>query len=142
MKKLISVALAIAALVLPIATPAQAAWQMNQPVAGMSSFVFRDIESGQLNYSQIWGRDDVAGKQLYCSAVDDPRCKSLKALMLNFILPPCTVNSKPSDMCIKEFDLGDSSGNLKKAIFDHEIDMPKIVANAKAKTPQGGAISV
>jgi len=34
MKKLISGALAIAALVLPIATPAQAAWQMNQPVAG------------------------------------------------------------------------------------------------------------
>ena len=142
MKKLISVALAIAALVLPIATPAQAAWQMNQPVAGMSSFVFRDIESGQLNYSQIWGRDDVAGKQLYCSAVDDPRCKSLKALMLNFIVPPCTANSTPSDMCIKEFDLGDSSGNLKKAIFDHEIDMPKIAANAKAQTPQGGAISV
>jgi hypothetical protein len=34
MKRLISVLITITALILPVATPAQAAWQMNQPVAG------------------------------------------------------------------------------------------------------------
>ena len=141
MKRLISVVITITALILPVATPAQAAWQMNQPVTGMSSFVFQDTEFG-LNNSQIFGRDNVSGKQLYCSAVDDPHCTSLKALMLNLVVPPCTASSKPSDMCIKSVEFGDSSGTLKQVTLDHEIDMPKIPANAKAKTPEGGAISV
>ena len=142
MKRLLSVSIAISALIIPVATPAQAAWQLNQPTPGTTSFIFQDVDAGYLNNSQVWGRDDASGKQLYCSAVDDPHCKSLRTLMLNFIVPPCTSISKPSDMCIKDFELGDSGGNLKRAVLDHEIDMPKIEANAKARTPQGGAISV
>ena len=112
-KKFIGVAFAITALIVPVSTPANAAWQMNQVVSGMSSFVFQDMEFG-LNNSQIFGRDNVSGKQLYCLAVDDPHCASLKALMLNLVVPPCTASSKPSDMCIKNVEFGDSSGSLKQ----------------------------
>jgi hypothetical protein len=62
--------------------------------------------------------------------------------MLNFIVPPCSDSSKPTDMCIKELSFANSAGKMEKAKLLYEVATPKLLANESAKTPAGGGISV
>lgn len=112
--------------------------------ANTARMVFADIPRGSGEFSYAYG---VLGKHpntsmISCKGIKEGGCENASSLMLNFIVPPCTDSSKPTDMCIKELSFANSAGKMEKAKLLYEVATPKILANQSAKTPAGGGISV
>ena len=112
--------------------------------ANTARMVFADISRGSGEFSYAYG---VLGQHpntsvISCKGIKESGCENASSLMLNFIVPPCTDSSKPTDMCIKELSFANSAGKFEKAKLLYEVATPKLLANESAKTPAGGGISV
>jgi hypothetical protein len=112
--------------------------------ANTARMIFADIPRGSGEFSYVNG---VLGQHpntsvISCKGIKESGCENASSLMLNFIVPPCTESSKPTDMCIKELSFANSAGKMEKAKLLYEVATPKILANQSAKTPAGGGISV
>jgi hypothetical protein len=87
--------------------------------ANTARMIFADIPRGSGEFSYING---VLGQHpntsvISCKDIKESGCENASSLMLNFIVPPCTDSSKPTDMCIKELSFANSAGKMEKAKF-------------------------
>ncbi len=81
-------------------------------------------------------------QNLACESVLDAKCASADTLRVSAIVPPCTVRSDASDVCIKSLRSADSSGTLKNSELLYEVNTFKFPRNAENRLPAGGGISV
>jgi hypothetical protein len=77
-----------------------------------------------------------------CSSIEDQNCAKTSNLSVTLILPPCSVNALPTDVCIKSLRTGDSSGVLQPAILQYEANTNKFPKDEKHLVSAGGSVSV
>jgi len=77
-----------------------------------------------------------------CSSAKDPLCSKANLFTAVIVLPHCSAQLLATDICLSKLEISDKAGQLKAAVFDHEIASPKVPASVEQNYPQGGGVSV